>query len=1105
MFGTTRVVRAGEDVHLGGRRPAEVLALLVAAEGRVLDRDVLAERLWRGASPDTAQTTLHGHVARLRRALEPGRGARQAEVVVTHGTGYRLAIGRSDVDIHDFADRVNDVRDRLRNAPLQERADALSEALERWRGEPFADVADVLDVRPAVTHLEELRLWAVEELAEAKVALGAAAAIVPELAAVAAEHPLRERTHVLLARALYAAGRQTEALEVLRSVTRQIAGEYGLDPTPELRALESAILRQDSSLDAPTPVPATQVPATPVPAIRTKASRASGSHATAEAHGTRRARPAAYGLLEAGAAPREPGDDFVGRREELTALEAVWASVAHGRGSAAVVTGEPGMGKTRLIEAFAARVGTDVRWGRCAQTPGAPPYWPWTQVLGTLPDNLAWGDSGARFAVGLEVGRRIDAMAASAPTLVVIDDLQWCDADSLSVLEVVLSRLQGTRALVALTCRADVLAEPRLTPVLAAASRLPGATRLALEGLPVDDVLELVARSRTVAPGPDEASAIAARCAGNPLFVTQVAALPPGQSDRVPDTVRDVVRLRLSTLGPAARELVAATAIATNPVSLAVLASTLGISVSDASLAAAEARRAGLVVEAPQQHLRMSHDLLLDAVAADTPVPRCIELHLSLAAALDASPGAPTSAAAIAIHRSEAAVGAVDETAARACLLAAEEALARSAPADAAVLAVRGLAHVPRTEPALEGDLEQVRAVAKLRLGLIEEGTSAFRAAAECARRAGDPTRLARAALGSAGGGIGGYWASLASTSATDVPLLEEVAALDGLADGLRAEVLAALAIHRASVGVGAIDLAHRAERTALAAGSASPRAAVATFVTRWTPEHASERVRLARAMVRRAHDGLAHEATSLHLLRATLLETLEVEEFGVVSERLTRLVSNHGDGDLLLLDLWRRAELELARGEWAAARTLADEAVAMAPSASPAAAEVIRMSRQTIEGIIAWHEHRLPEVVPEALDLATSVDPSWLGVLAQAHAQAGRRERADAAAQRLLELPGAGVREPVHAILLADVAIELKDVDRARSLLPILERYGDTVVVLWAGTTILGPTALYRGGLKAVLGDQGASADLVRATDISDTFGFKPFADRSRRLLAGL
>ena len=80
-------------------------------------------------------------------------------------------------------------------------------------------------------------------------------------------------------------------------------------------------------------------------------------------------------------------------------------------------------------------------------------------------------------------------------------------------------------------------------------------------------------------------------------------------------------------------------------------------------------------------------------------------------------------------------------------------------------------------------------------------------------------------------------------------------------------------------------------------------------------------------------------------------------------------------------------------------------------------------MSRQTVEGIIAWHEHRLPEVVPEVTDLAATVDPGWLGVLAQAHAQAGRRDAALAAVDRVLASPGSGTREPVRTVWTAEVA----------------------------------------------------------------------------------
>ena len=139
---------------------------------------------------------------------------------------------------------------------------------------------------------------------------------------------------------------------------------------------------------------------------------------------------------------------------------------------------------------------------------------------------------------------------------------------------------------------------------------------------------------------------------------------------------------------------------------------------------------------------------------------------------------------------------------------------------------------------------------------------------------------------------------------------------------------------------------------------------------------------------------------------------------------------------------------------------------------------------------------------MPEVVDLAATVDPDWLGVLAQAHAQAGRREAALAAAERMLAAPGAGTREPVKTVLLTDVYLELADAERAAAVLPALRSYGDTVVVLWAGHTVLGPAALYRGGALALTGDRSARAELERAQEICTLFGFAPFAARAQRLL---
>ncbi|MGY1635323.1 BTAD domain-containing putative transcriptional regulator [Geodermatophilus sp. SYSU D00742] len=1057
VLGATRVTRDGEELDLGGRRPAEVLALLAAAEGRAVPADVLADRLWRGRPPATAATTLQGHVARLRRLLDPGRTGREATVLVTRGGGYALDLPRTAVDAHAFADAV---------AAATVRGDAaaaglLPAALALWQERPFADVADVPEVAPVVARLEELHRGAVERLAEARLALGGGAELVPDLAAAAAAEPLRERTAALLARALYRAGRQGEALDVLRSTRERIADELGLDPSRELRDLEAALLRQEPTL-APTPPPAPSRPPVqadaPVP------------------------------------------DGFVGRAPELAALETAWAAAAAGRGTAVVVTGEPGIGKTRLVEAFAARTGAAVRWGRCAEIGGAPPYWPWQQVLGGLPEAAVGTDTGARFALGLDTARRLRALATGVPLLVVLDDLQWADGDSLHVLEVVLSQLHDSRVLVALTCREEATGDPALTRVLGLAARLPAARRLRLSGLAAAEVAELVTGLRGRPADAATATAVAERSGGNPFFVTELAALA-GQPGAVPAGVRDVVRLRLQDLDDAPRAALAVAAVAGRDLSVGLLDAVLDGAPDDG---VPSALRAGLLVEPAPGRVRIAHDLVREVLLADLGPGRRAQLHRRLADALAASPAAATSAAAVAVHRSEAAAGAADPAAAHACLVAATEALDRAGVDEAAALAARGLTHTAPDDVATAADLELVRGAALRRLGLIEQSGAALTAAARLARGCGDAGRLARAAVTSAGGGLGGYWATSGALTATDVGLLEEAAErADDLDPELRSAVLAALAVQRASVGSeGGPELADRALAAAGDAPAARARATVARFVAHWTPAWAAQRVEWARAMLRQRTGDPAAEATALHLLRCALLETVQAEEAAAVSARFTDLAVRRGDGDLLQLDAWWQAGLALARGEADRARQLADAAVADAPTASPAAADVTRMSRQTIEGIAAWHEHRLPAVVPEVTDLAATVDPDWLGVLAQAHAQAGRRDAALAAADRMLASPGHGVREPVRTILISDVYLELADAERAATVLPALRSYGDTVVALWPGTTVLGPVALYRGGVMALLGLPGAAAELHRALTICDGFGFAPFAARARALL---
>ncbi|WP_231157752.1 AfsR/SARP family transcriptional regulator [Streptomyces sp. CNZ748] len=227
----------GAPVALGGPRHREVLARLVAAEGRMVTTGTLVDDLWGDEPPARAVGALRTFVAALRRALEPARTPRTpSRVLVTEGPGYALRLPREDVDVHRFEDAL----DRARHTPGA--VTALGEALTAWRGPAYADVTGAAWAERERVRLEELRAEAVELRARALLDRGEGAGLVAELADHAAAHPWREPAWTLLARALHRAGRRADALDTLRRARSMLADRLGLDPGDELRRLETDIL-----------------------------------------------------------------------------------------------------------------------------------------------------------------------------------------------------------------------------------------------------------------------------------------------------------------------------------------------------------------------------------------------------------------------------------------------------------------------------------------------------------------------------------------------------------------------------------------------------------------------------------------------------------------------------------------------------------------------------------------------------------------------------------------------------------------------------------------------------------------------------------------------
>ena len=245
LLGPLEVRSEGAPVQLGGPKQRALLALLLVDAGRTVSTDRLIDALWGEEPPRTAATSLQNFVSQLRKQLGP-------EVLVTKPPGYLLRIDPLQVDVN----RVNALVTEARAAAAGERAAKLREAIELWRGPPLAEFGFEAFAQSEIARLEELRLALIEERIEAEIEEGRAAEVVGELEALVGEHPVRERFREQLMLALYQSGRQAEALEAFQEGRRVLVEELGIDPSPRLQQLHSAILRQEVGLEPTRAAPA---------------------------------------------------------------------------------------------------------------------------------------------------------------------------------------------------------------------------------------------------------------------------------------------------------------------------------------------------------------------------------------------------------------------------------------------------------------------------------------------------------------------------------------------------------------------------------------------------------------------------------------------------------------------------------------------------------------------------------------------------------------------------------------------------------------------------------------------------------------------------------
>ncbi|GLZ77861.1 hypothetical protein Afil01_26680 [Actinorhabdospora filicis] len=574
VLGPLTVEDAAGPVDVKGPRHREVLARLLVAEGRVVPVGVLIGDLW-PEPPAGATGALQTFIAALRRALEPGRPPRApATVLVTEAPGYALRVPDAAVDARRFEAAVAESGRLLTAGRAREAHDLLDTALSWWRGPAYAEFAGEPWAFAAAARLEDLRLLAAERRAEAALSLGRAAETAADLAAHVAAHPRRGDAWRLLALALYRAGRQGDALAALRRA-RAVLDDEGLLPDPALRDLERDVLRHAPLLRPPG-----------------------------------RAR-------------------LTGRDAELARLRAAAdRAAATGRLVPALLSGEPGAGKTALAEELAES------W------PGGPVVWSrgtWPEFVDALPGfTPPEPGPGDPAAVRARLHRAVTGhLAGLAPVLLAVDDLDRADPAVLDYVTALLTAPPAAPVLL-LAAHRDTAPSAALTAALSRAARLDP-VRVHLAPLEPAATAALIAETTGTAVAPDVAAAIHARSGGNPFYARELARLlaeeGPAALTAVPAGVRDVVRHRLARLPAPAHAVLATASVLGVDVPLDVLTRMAGD--AEVVLDAVDAALAHGFATADAHRMRFGHALVRDTLYADIAAPRRARRHALAAEAVD--------------------------------------------------------------------------------------------------------------------------------------------------------------------------------------------------------------------------------------------------------------------------------------------------------------------------------------------------------------------------------------------------------------------------------------------------------------------------------------
>ena len=780
---------------------------------------------------------------------------------------------------------------------------------------------------------------------------------------------------------------------------------------------------------------------------------------------------------------------FVGREAPLAALVSAVQAGELGERVVALVAGEPGIGKSRLVREMAARVSSQVLWAGCWEGDGAPPYWVWRQLLRPLDGEDVLSDAGAgegRFPLFDAVTEVFATASHDRPLVLVMEDLHWADEASVRLLQFLSHDRRPRRVVVVGTYR-DTDLDPGHPFARSAGELVREGLHLVLGGLGKRDVGALAA-----AMGSQDApvATLHRRSGGNPFFLRELVRLSrEAPASTVPAGVRPVVSRRVGNLTPATQEVLAAAAVAGAEFDLPLLGAVIGPAAAPLLAALDEARAAGLVTEAGGG-FRFVHALVRESLYDGLGLATRAALHRRLAEVLEERFG-DARLPEIAFHALHGAVAGGDDRALDWAVRAAERSFEQLAYEEAAAWYGRALGALwtGQLGDARRGDLLTRQGEAHLAAGDIPAARTAYQEAAGIARRLGDAELLARAALG-LGAGFGGFEVRLLDP--VQVELLEEaLRALDPQPSTLRAWVLARLSVALSFMDAEPRRLALSEDAVAMARDLDDP--AVLGYALAGHCDvipgpddcevrlaESTEVVRLARAAGDRPLELLGRRLRVVALLEMGEIGEVdaEIERFAQVADQIRQPLYRW------YVPLWRGMRELMRRDIGAVARhcEIAEEIGALAHSENARFLTFTqRWVRQCYEGRYAEAGRAMAALV-EPEDGAPGTTAAGWPYPAVVAAQLGEHDRA----RGLLELwMAAGLERRTRdsewlpeTAQLAEVAVLTKCRSAAELLFDQLRPYAHRFTVEGIGAAFTGSVAWRLALLARFLGhhDQGAA-----------------------------